>query len=483
MIRVSAAPAWTIGDLFVALRDELRPVAAPLLARIDRHQLVPALAPGFARLVDEARTHDGAIPPGLREELRGAIAAERALEIVLAIDEAFETFARGDDGWAATRRALASPPGGGSSTLAPHFRGMVLLPGWRSSVERPERPHVGGKGELRSLLNWLHEATPDYTVRWRALSPDEDLAIDAHTIRIGVVPLMNGQDAVFGRSTVNGTPFFHVKHAPAANGGAGAEQQVFARLREAIIRCAQDDVDVLFAPELVCTEEVWRRVEAFLASIPVSVVDSLAPKPRWLILGTAMVDVDEGGEGFNRSRVLIRPSAGRSLWEQDKINPYAISYEERERYGLLGPIGSDERHIRELARPGIAGLWLLDSAVLGRVAITICEDLGRSPAQVACALGASVLFAPVMDGPLRYPRWAVRHAGDLHHAGCRVIVANSLVLSHLANRQDAARWPAPYEFGLCGDFVLAGQHDRSVLSADDASRLPSSWSFDLVRRT
>jgi|GEM_PF-3129216 len=477
LIAIFPPGRWRIGDLFVALYEHVLPHASNLLdqLRFASGREHPARNEKEPPLIQEIRQADGGIPSRLAREVVEGVTPERALDLLLAIDEAFSTFARNPDTWRRTRDNLSAPAEKTSSSLAPNHTGRVLLPRWLVAGVPPP----AGRGDLRRYFNWVRLVHTDHCVRWRMLSSEEDLSKNLQRVRVGVVPVMDGADAEFRAVTMKGRPFFHVGHKSGRT--PRTRFSILERLTRAIERCDEDGVDVLFAPELVCTPWVWSEVARYLVRRATRGLSYLIQKPRWLLLGTALVG------GFNRARMLALPHAGRPLWEQDKINPYAMSEEERTRYDLArtldpgGALGAAD--LPEVCRPGCGVLWLVDSMVLGRVAIAICEDLAQTPAEHAAALGANVLFVPVMDGPLRNERWALRRARSFEYAGSCVIVANSLVLPHWAYAapKGAVDWPPPFEYAICRDYVaLTNRHpdhmERCASNVRDAET-KKPWFF------
>jgi predicted amidohydrolase len=146
----------------------------------------------------------------------------------------------------------------------------------------------------------------------------------------------------------------------------------------------------------------------------------------FIVAGTG--PVSEGGDPpVNRAVVLDRK--GQELWSQDKICDYTLDQATVKLWNLPG-LGSGD--LLEYITRG--NQLVVAETTFGRIAILICEDLGRCDSRdvVPRHLGVSHLLVPVFDAPLGAHRWE-RFAAEnyLKWIGSRVVVSNSRVVGHL----------------------------------------------------
>jgi hypothetical protein len=164
---------------------------------------------------------------------------------------------------------------------------------------------------------------------------------------------------------------------------------------------------------------------------------------RWIVAGTGPVgDADPPN---NRAVVLDRRS-GKELVAQDKRHDFTLTTEQIRLWGLEPHLGSG-RAIEDITR----GTHLeLRESNIGRLAILICEDAGRTAtvAPLLLECGVSHVFVPIFSAPFAGPYgWIQGPAREyVSSVGATVVVANGLaVYSAMAegtaadeNERDAA---------------------------------------------
>lgn len=152
----------------------------------------------------------------------------------------------------------------------------------------------------------------------------------------------------------------------------------------------------------------------------------------------ALIGVKEEAEdgGRPRNRALLLDRCGTVIASQTKLHCWDLDSDQCRSYDLRDRNGRLLDCAREDIETGDRFI-LLELPDLGRLAVAICEDLGRSEPSAWIASGMMVdwLVTPVMDSGLTTERWQAKEGGASSRAGyCRVIVANSMALSHRFNR-------------------------------------------------
>jgi len=145
---------------------------------------------------------------------------------------------------------------------------------------------------------------------------------------------------------------------------------------------------------------------------------------RFLLLGTGPVG---GGDPPPNRAVLLDRWTGQELLVQDKLSGFTLDATQMRLWRL--PDAPAAGTAAEDVRPG-RKVRVLDSS-LGRLAVLICEDLGRSIRwdRELQACGVSHLLVPIFAKPILEYRWeeqgAERQVAEL---GAWVTVSNSLAV-------------------------------------------------------
>ncbi|WP_143650909.1 hypothetical protein [Streptomyces phaeoluteigriseus] len=145
---------------------------------------------------------------------------------------------------------------------------------------------------------------------------------------------------------------------------------------------------------------------------------------RWILAGTGPCASSDPPP--NRA-VLLHRYTGQPVFQQDKINGFTLTDGQIHSWGLAGELGNGMAY--EDIQHGLS--TIVCECNIGRIAISICEDLGR-PAASGSDLqrfGLTHLFVPVFSQPLRKRGWE-RIGAEPHvfQVGTWVCVANSLVV-------------------------------------------------------
>ncbi|HEY8480908.1 MAG TPA: hypothetical protein VIL71_13865 [Spirillospora sp.] len=159
---------------------------------------------------------------------------------------------------------------------------------------------------------------------------------------------------------------------------------------------------------------------------------------RFLLLGSGPLG---GGDPPPNRAVLIDRWTGQELLVQDKMSGFTLDAEQMRLWRLpdAPSSGTAAEYIRRGRR-----VRVLDSS-LGRLAVLICEDLGRSAGweRDLEACGVSHLLVPIFSKPILAHRWEHRGAEqEVSALGSWVVVSNSLAVG-AAIPDDEPRVPGP----------------------------------------
>lgn len=145
---------------------------------------------------------------------------------------------------------------------------------------------------------------------------------------------------------------------------------------------------------------------------------------RFLLVGTGPLGDEDPPP--NRA-VLIDRWTGRELLVQDKLSGFTLDAAQMRLWRL--PDAPADGTADEYSRPG-SRISVLDSS-LGRLAVLICEDLGRSIGweRELLSCGVSHLLVPIFSKPILPFRWEQQGAErQVVGLGTWVTVANSLAV-------------------------------------------------------
>ncbi|NVI86834.1 hypothetical protein [Actinomadura sp. BRA 177] len=145
---------------------------------------------------------------------------------------------------------------------------------------------------------------------------------------------------------------------------------------------------------------------------------------RFILLGTGPLG---GGDPPPNRAVLLDRWTGRELLVQDKLSGFTLDAAQLRLWRL--PDAPATGTAAEYIRPG-GKISVLDSS-LGRLAVLICEDLGRSIRweRELLACGVSHLLVPIFSKPILEYRWEEQGAErQVAEMGAWVTVSNSLAV-------------------------------------------------------
>lgn len=195
------------------------------------------------------------------------------------------------------------------------------------------------------------------------------------------------------------------------------------------------EVEIALVPELTLTPRLLKCWQNALRA-----ANRGRSRLHWLLVGSGDLD---GGRRPRNTAVLLNGRTGEVLARQDKLYPFNFSRKELRRWGLTGRLG--DQPIDEDLQPG-ERLCILEAGVM-RVAVLVCEDLGRV-VDIAARVrdfGVSHLLVPVFARPTKDRRWE-RAAADMHSraTGSVTVVSNSLVMQTILGSGEGTAlviWP------------------------------------------
>ncbi|MCM8739261.1 hypothetical protein M5E06_34875 [Azospirillum sp. A1-3] len=264
---------------------------------------------------------------------------------------------------------------------------------------------------------------------------DQDPSDPAWTPIVGVVPLAEAEDELaIHQFRRDGEDWYDP--APRALG---------RRAADAIAGLAEQGANFVLFPEVSVHADSLAAIQQALRA---QAVDGPI---RYALLG-----VKEEVEGRPRNRVILLDRCGRVIASQTKLHCWDLDSDQCRSYDLRDRNGRLLDCARENIETGDR-FTLFELPDLGRLAVAICEDLGRTEPSAWIASGMMVdwLVTPVMDSGLTTERWQAKEGGASSRAGyCRVIVANSMALSHRFNRYCRANGEEDKIIEACGVALL-----------------------------
>ena len=255
---------------------------------------------------------------------------------------------------------------------------------------------------------------------------------------VAVVPLAQAEDDLAVRTfSQDGADWY-----------AAVPRSLGDRAAAAIDALAAEGATVVVFPEVTADSAT---LDAIKAAVRRQAVDGPI---RYVLVGVRQ----EGGAEDDRaghkprSMAVLLDRTGCEVFRQTKLHCWDLDDGQCRSYDVRGPDGRLLDGAKEFIEPG-DGITIVELPNMGRLAVMICEDLGREqPAAWLCrAKLLDWIVTPVMDAGLTEERWQA-HAGDeSSRAGsCRVVVANSMSFSHRFNRVRAAEGREDERITDCG---------------------------------
>jgi len=230
------------------------------------------------------------------------------------------------------------------------------------------------------------------------------------------------------------------------------------RVAACVTALCKEGAHIIVLPELAVSKATLDRLRDTVRAVgPTSAL-------AFVFAGTRRVESDT--LPWNRSIVLDH--LGNIVLEQDKLSRWNLDREMRGRLDVY-PDPAEEGRVYEYMRPG-ERVEMLEIPFFGRLAVLVCEDLCRSePGHwIRSNMLLEMQFTPVLDSSLRPGRWTDQAGQKAVRRGrCRVVISNSLSLTHRQNRCNEAAGQRKYlvddcGVGLCLDRSAEGTRYRVV---------------------
>jgi predicted amidohydrolase len=244
-------------------------------------------------------------------------------------------------------------------------------------------------------------------------------------LRVACMPMLeDDRELDFDTRHHDGLLWYRVEPKGAAEPGLGV------RIAKVVDAAAADACLLTVAPEVSCSDELLKNWaenarRAVVADAPL----------RWVFAGTG--NIPGPGPSTNTGH-LLDATTGEVLLRQDKQFRFNIDARlQTGNYPLPGLTGAERAH-EDIQIAVVTTVLELGCA---RVAILVCEDLGRAESLLAdlYAHGVSHIIAPVFSKETLPNFWEQAAAKNYTNAyGATVIVANSLVLTRLAGKTGEA---------------------------------------------
>jgi predicted amidohydrolase len=250
-------------------------------------------------------------------------------------------------------------------------------------------------------------------------------------VRVACVPFVEDPDELsFGTVERRATRFYRIRPRDL--------DVTRERVVSVVSQLDAAGVEIALVPELTLTPRLLKCWQGALRA-----KDRNRSRLHWLLVGSGDLD---GGRRPRNTAVLLNGRTGEVVARQHKLYPFNLSGDELRRWGLDGRLG--DRPIDEDLEPG-ERLCILEAGVM-RVAILVCEDLGRVVDLGTCVrdFGISHLLVPVFARPTKDRRWE-RAAADVHcrATGSLTVVSNSLVMRSILASGDGTAlvaWPGAH---------------------------------------
>jgi hypothetical protein len=258
---------------------------------------------------------------------------------------------------------------------------------------------------------------PTWVEGYADIVPQRSAPGDQEILVIGCVPFLDDiEDVDLQRVSRPGREGYRLGPRPSA------------RLRERIdetVRALDDSGAAIgIVPEGCLDDEM---LEGWTEALRRSVRSRRRTNLTWLVVGSGPVGGDD--PPYNRSVLLHR--TGAELGTHEKMFDFTLSPEQIADWQLDHLLGADAPLVEDIRRGSAACIF--ESSV-GRIAILICEDLGRVP-ETAPRLGAfdvSHVLVPIFSNPCSERSWVTGAAGTYSTTyGAHVVVSNSLVIARL----------------------------------------------------
>jgi hypothetical protein len=350
----------------------------------------------------------------------------------------------------------------------------ALARGGKGSIERPDHallvddPMVEGPGMgsrpalLRHLLaetvylpSQLAVENPDIPksmegrhVRMSYVRPPQDLQTlpppdEAKPLRIGIAPLP--QRAGDSRLEV----------MPCKSRYGVRPTYDTARLDEVLMMATEREVELLLFPEMSIAEEHLAHLSRAILNAARGSPGDL-PTLRYVFAGVWGARRSESSHC--RNFMVVLSATGTEIFRQNKLHHWNLKEDDLTRYGFAQEFTGLATRLYEDIEPA-SEVFVADLEHLGRLVTLICADADfNTPGDwMITHLNVDWLHMPIMDhttvvwGRNGKRTWISKRAQRAAYAGhSRVIVTNSVALTHRMNAENRRNGSSDRCFSECG---------------------------------
>jgi predicted amidohydrolase len=259
------------------------------------------------------------------------------------------------------------------------------------------------------------------------------------------------------------------------------------RIARAVDELCEQKTNIIVFPEMTLNPGTRNVLRTVLGRRARNMAMRNEPNSLWCVVAGSSRRENGDNAPYNEAEILNH--RGRSIGSQRKLSRWNLDVQKRERYGLHSPGLMDRDALHEFITPG-AEVTVIETAGLGRIVVMICEDLSRSsPGRwIGQRMLLDWMFTPILDASIQSLGWVSKSATARVRTGRhRMVVANSVYLTHRQNRINQEKGRTGWilnacGIGLCLDRFGAGVRHKLVsipLNGPSAQTQVVQWDFEL----
>ena len=415
-------------ELADLLEELLTPAGEYLQAEL--HRTIRPEAEAWGSLAEDVRTRiDNAVTAGPAENLT-LLAALLVLDSILG--EVWNitgwSFPASSVGLAKLRQELIE-----SAVWICPRSGGILVPRRSKPMCDPDSTAPETLQDVLTVLRLPHDTARD--IAWIRLRPNEDVDVTSsgEEVRILSIPFL----AEFEDVTLKPDMVTSTRHGYISEHVVKLEMRVNPSLQAIKEEVASSSVPtVVLLPELALNDTI---VEKWRTELGSDATDSLH-NVGWLVIGSGPhngtkkpgasagpIRNTRNGRKMWPNRVVVLSRTGRVLAVGDKRYGFSIPRSLWKAYGIDGRKLPDR--LEKLSEGMIHGRQLtVMESTLGRVALVICEDLGRleNLLKLLKHAGVSIVLNPIFATPIKDRQWTATVSSFLRQADITTVTCNGL---------------------------------------------------------
>ena len=245
------------------------------------------------------------------------------------------------------------------------------------------------------------------------------------------------------------------------------------RAAGAVAELCKQGAEIIILPEMVVHPNGVDAIRAAVAKHG-------PPNQLRLVLAGTWRSPNSAGKPHNEA--IILDHRGNEIGRQRKLHRWNLDAPLCDRFDIRTPAPLLPPNVlREFIEPGVEVL-VLDTP-FGRIAVMICEDLGRSePGNwLRNHVLLDWLFTPILDSSIEPRRWMADAGGRAAlFERCRVVIANSVALTHIlndANKRGGSQFPAVTDCGIGICLDVSGKKASYHIERSEISGSPRDFAL------